>query len=107
MLLTELSYLWPFSLPGMKTPECQHLKQKQSRNLSTCTGEILAYTLAEEIKLCMVTWDCFYDVFYVIFFFLVFLERLEKVQEGRNRPPLTNASRKELLNEFQVVNKEK
>lgn len=54
----------------------------------------------------MVTWDCFQDVNYQLFLFLVFLERLEMVQEGRNRPPLPNASRKELFNKFQVVSKE-
>lgn len=41
------------------------------------------------------------------FLFLVFLERHEEVQEGRNRPLLPNPSRKELLNKFQVVNDEK
>lgn len=107
-MLAQLSCLGPFSVTRMKTPECQHLKQKQSHRLSTGTGEILAYTLAEEIKLCMYgDMGLFLGCFLHHLLFLFFLERLKEVQEGRNRPPLSNPSRKELLNKFQVVNKEK
>jgi len=40
VLLTQLSCLWPFSLPEIRNPECQHLKQKQSYKLSKYTGEM-------------------------------------------------------------------
>lgn len=66
------------------------------------TREILACTLAElfagygDMGLFPA---CFLSTF-------VFLERLEKVQEGRNRPPLPNPSRKEQFNKFQVISKE-
>lgn len=52
VLLTEMSCPCPFSLAWMKNLRCQHLNQKQSHQLSKHVGEILAYTLAEQIKQC-------------------------------------------------------
>lgn len=50
--ITEMSCPCPFSLAWMKNLRCQHLNQKQSHQLSKHVGEILAYTLAEQIKQC-------------------------------------------------------
>lgn len=59
VLLTQLSCLWLLSLPGMKNPECQYLKQKRSHKLSTNTREILPYSLAEQFVVYGDPWDCF------------------------------------------------